>query len=76
MAAGPCSCLPACLGAPSPGCADSPFPLLTSQIRTKWIPMVNGGLDKGSRYCVGCDLWVQNWGILGALGYPPTLTSF
>uniref|UniRef100_A0A8U7MNH0 Mitochondrial Rho GTPase n=1 Tax=Corvus moneduloides TaxID=1196302 RepID=A0A8U7MNH0_CORMO len=38
-----------CLASPLPCCADSPFPLLTFQIRTKWIPMVNGGLEKGSR---------------------------
>lgn len=29
--------------------------MLALQIRTKWIPMVNGGAEKGARYCV------QNW---------------
>lgn len=57
------------LGAASPsaGCSDRPFPVLTFQIRTKWIPMVNGGAEKGARY------WVRSWVILEAAG--PSLPS-
>lgn len=60
---------------PTPGCADRPFPLLTFQIRTKWIPMVNGGVEKGSRYRVRCDLRVHRWGILEARESPLPLRS-
>lgn len=62
--------LGAVLGAasPSPGRADRPFPMLTFQIRTKWIPMVNGGVEKGSRYCVRRGPQAQNWGVLEAVG--------
>lgn len=33
--------------------------MLALQIRTKWIPMVNGGAEKGARYCG------QSWEVAG-----------
>uniref|UniRef100_A0A8C9F5I7 Mitochondrial Rho GTPase n=1 Tax=Pavo cristatus TaxID=9049 RepID=A0A8C9F5I7_PAVCR len=34
---------------PSPLCSHRSFSVLALQIRTKWIPMVNGGAEKGAR---------------------------
>lgn len=39
--------------------------MLAFQIRTKWIPMVNGGAEKGARY------WVRSWVIPEAAGPSP-----